>query len=221
MKCAAIIVAAGSGTRFKSRIPKPFVLLKRKPLIVHCLTVLERSITIDGIVIVGHESCLSRFKTLTKKFKKVITVTSGGMTRSDSVKCGLAALDATFDHVLVHDAARPLIDEAMLNRVSEALANSTAVITAVPVKATIKEVDLKKMRVVRTVPRVSLWEVQTPQGFKRSLLEKAHAQVFEGEATDDAMLVEHLGVKVKVVMGDYRNIKITTPEDLRMAKALC
>ncbi len=220
MKCAVIIVAAGSGTRFGSTTPKPFVLLEKKPLIVHSLTVFERCINIGSIVIVGHEDHLARFKALAKKFKKVSAIVSGGASRADSVKYGLAAVDGLYDHVLVHDAARPLIDIAMLTRIIAALERSPAVICAVPAKATIKEVDAKSMTVTRTLPRASLWEVQTPQGFKRSLLEKAHGQEFRGEATDDAMLVEHLGVKVKVVKGDYRNIKITTPEDLLLAQVL-
>ncbi len=220
MKCAMIIVAAGSGTRFKSKTPKPFVLLRKKPLIVHSLTVFERCINIDSIVIVGHGDYLAKFKAIAKRFKKVTAVVKGGATRADSVKQGLKAIDQTCDIVCVHDAARPLVNLDMMARIFDALKKSPAVITAVPAKATIKEVSLKTMNVVRTLPRATLWEVQTPQGFSRVMLEKAHARATRFEATDDAMLLEHLGVKVKVVMGDYRNIKITTPEDLLMADVL-
>ncbi len=220
MRCAVIIVAGGSGTRFKSKVPKSFVMLKGKPLIAHSLTVFQSCSTIKGIVIVGHVDFMRRFNVLAKKFNKVVAVAKGGETRAGSVKNGLAALGIEYDHVLVHDAARPLVSREMLTRMIDALKDHPAVITAVPVKATIKQVNDKTMTVQKTLPRSLLWEVQTPQGFKRSLLEKAHQQRFKGEATDDAMLVEHLGVKVKVVAGDYRNIKITTPEDLLLAKAL-
>lgn len=220
MKCAVIIVAAGKSARFKSIIPKPFALLKKIPLIVHSLTVFDRSRMIDSIVIVGSEDYLGRLTMLAKKFKKVRSIVKGGLTRADSVANGLKAINPSCDYVLVHDAARPLINAEIIGRIIVALTKSLAVIVAVPVKPTIKQVDVKSMQVIKTIPRDSLWEVQTPQGFKRSILEKAHANRKKSLATDDAMLVEQLGIKVKVVMGDYRNLKVTTPEDLLIAKAL-
>ena len=220
MTVTVIIVAGGSGTRFKSKTLKPFVLLKGKPLITHSLRIFEQNKAINGIIIVGHQAYLKRFEALARSFKKVHAVVPGGETRAQSVKQGLAAVDAETDIVLVHDAARPLVNQAIIDRLVAALVKNKAVIAAVPVKATIKQVNAKTQYVEETLKRDLLWDVQTPQGFHKDILIKAHAQAFKGEATDDAMLVENLGVKVKVVMGDYRNIKITTPEDLIIAKTL-
>ena len=220
MKVQVIIVAGGVGTRFKSKVPKSFVLLKGKPLIAHSLSVFQHSKEIDSVIVVGHKDHLSKFGRLSRSFKKISAVVSGGASRADSVKCGLAVADVDTDIVLVHDAARPLIDAAMLVRLMNALRTHKAAIVAVPVKATIKKVNAKTSMVEETLRRDQLWDVQTPQGFHKDVLVKAHAKKFQGEATDDAMLVERLGIKVGVVMGDYRNIKITTPEDLKIAKNL-
>ncbi|HLD88448.1 MAG TPA: 2-C-methyl-D-erythritol 4-phosphate cytidylyltransferase, partial [Candidatus Omnitrophota bacterium] len=114
----------------------------------------------------------------------------------------------------------PLVNADIVQRLVTALKKHKAVIAAVPVKATVKQVNAKTLRVERTLQRSLLWEAQTPQGFHKDILVKAHQQKFKGQATDDAMLVERLGVGVKVVMGDYRNIKITTPEDLAIVEGL-
>ena len=220
MNIQMIIVAAGSGIRFGSKIPKALVLLRGKPLIAHSLTIFEQIPAINGIIVVGHNGYLGRFEAVSRRFKKVRVVVAGGKARADSVKCGLAVLDADTDIVLVHDAARPLIDSAIIERLVKALGKNKAVIAAVPVKATVKKVDPKTLGVMETLRRDLLWEAQTPQGFHKDVLVKAHARKFKGEAFDDAMLVEWMGVKVKVVMGNYRNIKITTPEDMTMAKGL-
>ncbi len=220
MRTQVIIVAGGSGTRFKSTIPKSFVLLKGMPVVAHSLAVFQKSSLINSIIIVGHKDYLEKYQALAKQFTKISAVVLGGATRADSVKSGLMALEADTDIVLVHDAARPLIDKAMLERLLDALKKDKAAIVAVPVKATIKKVNARTLIVEETPRRDLLWDVQTPQGFRKDVLVKAHARKFKSEATDDAMLVEHLGVKVKVVMGDYRNIKITTPEDLLVAKGL-
>ncbi len=219
MNLSVIIVAAGLGTRFKSKAPKALVLFKKKALIEYSLSVFQKMKAIQSIVIVGHKDHLKRFEGLHRDFGKVSAVVSGGATRSDSVKCGLAAVGEA-EIVLVHDAARPLVDAGMVNRLLAALKTHKAAITAVPVKATIKQVNAKTMTVDRTLPRNLLWDVQTPQGFDRAVLVQAHAKKFTAQATDDAILVEHLGVPVKVVMGSYRNIKITTPEDLAIAEGL-
>ncbi len=223
MNIQVIIVAAGSGIRFRSKTPKPFVLLRGRPLIAHSLKNFERCGRINGIIVVGHKDLLGRFEALCRSFKKVRAIVAGGKMRADSVKCGLKVLDADTDIVLVHDAARPLVDGAMIERLLAALRQNKAAIVAVPVKPTIKKVNPKTLTVEETLQRDLLWEVQTPQGFHKDILIKAHAKAGTSttfEATDDAMLVEKLGIKVKVVMGDYRNIKITTPEDLKITQAL-
>ena len=219
-KTQVIIAAAGSGTRFRSRVPKPFVLLKGKALIARSLAVFQRSEVIDSVIVVGHKDYLGRFEVLRRRFKKIRRVVAGGDTRAASVKCALRALDADTDIVLVHDAARPLIDTAMVERLVQALCKHKAAILGVPVKPTVKMVASKTLFVRQTLRRDALWEAQTPQGFHKDILVRAHGRAFKGDATDDAMQVERMGVMVKVVMGDYRNIKITTPEDLAIAGVL-
>ncbi len=215
---AVIIVAAGSGMRFKSKTPKALAMLKNWPLIHHSLHIFEHIPSIHDIIVVGRKEDLRRFESLHSRFKKIRAIVPGGKTRADSVKCGLLALDSKTAMVLVHDAARPLISQALVLRLIAAVRRHKAAIVAVPVKATVKEVDAKGW-IKHTPKRSYLWEAQTPQGFEANLLVRAH-QRKGGDATDDAMLVERLGTKVKVVMGDYRNIKITTPEDLCIAKEI-
>jgi len=220
VKTEVIVVAAGLGRRLNSKVPKALVLLKAKPLISYCLKVFEGHHAIDGVVIVGAAGHLSRFVRLTRPFKKVRAIVPGGARRSDSVRNGLKALSPDTDIVLVHDAARPFIDHAMIDRLFASLNKNKAVIVGVPVKFTVKKVDRKTLIIQETPLRELLWEAQTPQGFHKEVLLKAHVRKFKEEATDDAVLVERMGGKVKMVMGDYRNIKITTPEDMILAQQL-
>lgn len=218
-KVQVIVVAGGMGTRLKSSVPKPLVLLKRKPLIEYCLHVFEKSKAINSIIIVGSQPFLPRFKKICKSFSKVKAIVAGGENRSDSVKAGLQMVDSDTQAVLIHDAARPFIDTSMINQLLIALDSYEAAIVGVPVKATIKQVDKKSGVIVKTLDRSSLIEVQTPQAFRLNILQKAHRKKLTKEITDDAMLVESLGHRVYTVMGSYRNIKITTPEDLNIATA--
>ena len=151
------------------------------------------------------------------KIKKII---DGGATRSISVFNGLKELDDDTELVLIHDGARPLVSEALVEESIKSCYDEAAVIAAVPVKPTIKRVSPQDHYVEATLNRSMLWEVQTPQVFRKDVILKAHRQVLDPEATDDAFLVEQLGEKVKVITGDYRNIKITTQEDLVMAQSL-
>ena len=218
-KTQVIIVAAGLGTRFKSAVPKPFVLLGKKTILSYSLNVFERCAQVDGVIIVGHRQFIKECVRIAKPFKKIKQIVSGGATRADSVKAGLACLDADTGYVLVHDAARPFVDSAMISRLIGALKTYACAIVGIPVKATIKRVSQADV-VLETPPRDVLREIQTPQAFRRQILVQAHQKPFKGEATDDAVLVEALGQKVKIVMGSYKNIKITTPEDLEIAKQL-
>ncbi|MCK4881837.1 MAG: 2-C-methyl-D-erythritol 4-phosphate cytidylyltransferase [Candidatus Omnitrophica bacterium] len=223
MKIQAIIPTAGIGARLKTGLPKPLVELCGKPLCAHTLEAFERSPVIDSIVLVGHADQLFELGNIVKQYqlKKVTKIVAGGETRCESVSKGLAVLDADADIVVVHDGARPLVS---LETISDAVAlcrEAEAVVVAVPVKSTIKRVNQKDLSVEETLDREGLWEIQTPQVFKKDILIKAHAQKQEGVPTDDAMMVEQLGVRVKVFSGDYRNIKITTQEDLTVAEAFC
>jgi len=220
MKTEIIVVAAGLGLRLNAKVPKAFVLLKDHPLLVYCLKVFNKHPDISGIVLVGVKEHLRVFDRLAFPFKKVRAVVAGGALRSDSVKCGLKALSPDAGIVLVHDAARPFIDNASIDRLLATLKKNKAAILGVPVKFTVKKVDRKTLNIQETPSRDLLWEAQTPQGFHKDLLVKAHAKKSKEEATDDAMMVERLGIKVKMVKGSYRNIKITTPEDIILARQL-
>ena len=220
MKTEVIIVAAGQGTRLNAKLPKALVLLKGRPLVSYSLKVFENHPGIDGVVVIGAEGALPDFIRVTRVFKKVRAVVAGGLMRSDSVKCGLKVLSADTDLVLVHDAARPFVDDAMVDRLLAVLKKNKAAIVGVPVKCTVKMVNRKNLNIESTPDRDLLWEAQTPQGFHKDVLVKAHAKKCKDEATDDAMLVERMGGKVKMVMGSYRNIKVTTQEDIILAQQL-
>ena len=222
MKVQVVLVAAGSGTRLKAAKPKALVLLKGKPLVWYSLKAFETSKLITGVIVVGHPDHMGSFRRIIAKghFKKVAAVTPGGETRSDSVGCGLRCVDKNTEVVIVHDAARPLITQKMISDSVAAMKTQEAAIAAVPVKATIKKADPKNLFVTETLLRNTLWEVQTPQTFRRNVLDKAHQVKACCDPTDDAMLVEKMGGRVKIIPGDYKNIKITTAEDLLLAKIL-
>ena len=220
MKVQVILVAAGSGTRLKASKPKALVLLNGQPLIWYSLKAFERSKLVSSVIVVAHPDHLASFRKVVDKasFKKVCAITPGGETRSDSVACGLCCVDKNTEVVMVHDAARPLITQKMIMDSLAVMGAQQAAIVAVPVKATIKKADPKNLFVTETLLRETLWEVQTPQTFRRNILDQAHQKKLCCDPTDDAMLVEKMGVKVKVVAGDYKNIKVTTAEDLALAK---
>jgi len=226
MKVAAIVAAAGKGERLKSKVHKPFVALGKDPILLHALRVLDKSNLIGEIIVVAHQADLPKARLLLKKakLKKFKDIVAGGKRRMDSVKNGLAAVSEDADYVIIHDGCRPFIDNKMISSVLDAAEIFGAAIVGVPVKPTIKETE-KGNFVAATLKREVLVDVQTPQAFRKDILLRAYDRAFaegaEGaDATDDAALVERLGIKVKVVDGSYRNIKITTPEDLRYAKML-
>ncbi len=220
-KTQAIVVAAGSGTRLKTSVPKPLVKLRGLPIIVYSLRILEKSFSIDGIILVGAQENLKKFQKLVSRyrFKKISRIVAGGATRAISVFRGLESLDDDTRYVLIHDAARPFVSADIVKKAIQTCYKEAAVVAAVPVKSTIKRVNPKTSVIAETLDRRGLWEIQTPQVFRRDIIMKAHRDVRDAHATDDALLVERLGKKVKVVMGDYRNIKITTPEDLVIAES--
>ena len=221
MKVEVILPAAGVGRRLNTSSPKALVLLNSHPLIAHTLKVFEKNSLVDRVIVAGHESSLGAIEALVKeyKFAKVKRVVAGGKTRGDSVKNGLSILDDDTRLVVIHDAARPFLSGDVLKHSIRSAERHHAVIVAVPVKSTMKKVDLASMTVVETLNRESIWEVQTPQVFKKEIILKAHRKRQESDPTDDALLVERLGIKVHIVRGEYRNIKITTQEDLLAAEA--
>ncbi|MDP2652951.1 MAG: 2-C-methyl-D-erythritol 4-phosphate cytidylyltransferase [Candidatus Omnitrophota bacterium] len=222
IKIQVIIPAAGSGTRLKASVAKPLVLLAGKPLVVHSLEVFQKSPVIHSIIVVTRRGLIGRFQALAKRFRisKVVKILAGGATRSDSVYEGLKAVDADTDVVAVHDAARPLLSAEVLSRALQLCRKEPAVIVAVPVKSTVKKADPKNLHVLETLPRDVLWEAQTPQIFRKDILFRAHQARLCCEPTDDAVLVEKMGVRVKILKGDDRNIKVTTRTDLAVAEVL-
>jgi len=216
----AIIPTAGTGTRFGGQKPKPLAVLLGKPVIVRTLEVFEHSPLIEGVILIVHEGWIKDYEAEISKhaLRKVKAVVPGGDTRTQSVRNGLARLGSGVDVVMVHDGVRPLVTPEVIAAGLEAVKATGAAIAVVAVKPTIKVVDPRTQAVTETLDRDLLWEVQTPQVFARELLERAYREDRDG-ATDDAVLVERLGITVKVYPGSLKNIKITTPEDLVVAEA--
>ena len=220
MSVTAIILAAGKGERFGSRISKPLVELAGKPILWYSLRRLARHRSVTDIVVVVNKKNRAQITRVIKKYRilKVSRLVLGGRRRQDSVRRGLAAVGQACDLVLIHDSGRPFIEQGFLSAVIEEARAGGAAIIGVPVKATIKKVRARK--VAETPDRSLLWEIQTPQVFRRRLICKAYDTFWRQDATDDASMVERLGEPVAVVMGSYNNIKITTPEDLTAARAI-
>ncbi|MCX5703881.1 MAG: 2-C-methyl-D-erythritol 4-phosphate cytidylyltransferase [Candidatus Omnitrophica bacterium] len=248
---SAIVLAAGRGLRFsrpnsftpgggippsvrryagRAKVSKPLVKIDSQPLIIYCLKTLSSHLYIKDIVlVVNAENKEAIVREIARyKITKIKRVVMGGPRRQDSVKSGLKAQGAYADLVLIHDAARPFIDKGMVGSVIREAQTCGAAIVGVPVKATIKQVirsggqeARSRFAVEKTLDRSRLWEIQTPQVFKKDLILRAYKKfASHTEVTDDAMLVERLGVKVSIVLGSYNNIKITTPEDLVLAQGI-
>ena len=212
-KSAAIIAGAGLGNRLGAKIPKALIQIEGISLVERAFTSLSR--VVDEIVITAPDGYADEFRKIVGDSAKVIT---GGLLRSDSVKLAVAALSPSVEFVLVHDAARGLATSELAKRVLvELQSGGSAVIPTLPVVDTIKEVDGAGF--VRNTPdRNSLRAVQTPQGFALSVLRRAHEA--SEDATDDAALVEALGIKVKTIPGEALAMKVTNPEDIALAISL-
>ncbi|MEO3947957.1 2-C-methyl-D-erythritol 4-phosphate cytidylyltransferase [Gorillibacterium sp. CAU 1737] len=217
-----VMLAGGRGSRMKSAESKQFLLVAGKPILVHALERFEEQPETACIVLVAAEGELERCRHLVNQhgIHKVTAIVQGGAERQDSVACGLKALPAEVEWVMVHDAARPFAAAEDIRACAAAAVEEGAAILAVPVKDTIKTADARR-RVTATPDRSTLWAVQTPQAFRRRVLEEAHAAALDEGClgTDDASLVERIGGTVRIVPGSYENIKITTPEDLQWAEA--
>ena len=210
----AIVTAAGSGERLGAGIPKAFVDLAGSTMLEHAVNGLLASGVIDTVIVAVPESLVDKTTAL---LAGRATVVAGGAERPDSVRLALQAVDEA-DFVLVHDAARPLTPADQIQRVVAALGEGLrAVIPVLPVTDTIKAVDANGA-VLGTPERAGLRAVQTPQGFETALLRRAYQQ--SASVTDDASLVENLGVPVHTVAGDPLAFKVTTPLDLRLARAV-
>ena len=214
-RVSAIIAAAGEGQRFGS--PKQFAPLGGKLVLDWCLEAFEAHAEVDEVILVVKDE--AKGKEYLQRYGKVSAVVRGGERRQDSVLSGFQQIDpAQAEIVLVHDGVRPFISEELISRVIKAARERGAVIPVIPVEDTIKIVEGEEVK--RTLEREKLFRVQTPQGFLYSTLkkalDKASGEGFYG--TDEASLVERAGERVAVVQGDVRNIKVTTPEHLKMAE---
>lgn len=220
MKAQAIIPAAGSGTRMKSSVAKLLVKINGIPMLAHTLRIFERTPKIDSVVLVVSKALQARIKALVAhyKFKKVKHIVLGGKTRQQSVFKGLCVLDDDTKFVVIHDGARPCVDKKDIEKAVAMAAKVDCVSLAVPIKPTVKAVNPKTLMVEKTLERRRLWEVQTPQVCKVDRILKAHKRFKGSESTDDAALIERLGGRVKILPGSYKNIKITTTEDLVLAR---
>ena len=212
-----VIVAAGRSTRMGG-VDKTFAPILGLPLVAHTIDRFEASPQVDQVVLVLAAESLDRGRKLVleRGYRKVAHVCAGGERRQDSVRNGLELLSPC-DWVLVHDGARPCLDQAMLERGLNAATECGAAVAGVPVKDTIKLVSPDQM-VQETPDRSLLWAAQTPQVFRFSMLLEAH-RTCTADVTDDASLVESLGYPVKMFQGSFQNIKVTTAEDLVIAEA--
>lgn len=218
-KVSVIVPAAGSGQRFGGKHNKIFQRLKGQPVFIRTLEMFTSRDDVVQVQLVASEADLPEIK---ERFGgnlgfMGVSLTAGGATRTQSVTNALAKVDPEADLVCVHDAVRPCVSSLWIDAVFNEASKSGAAILAYPVHGTLKKVSAAGV-IDETVPRADLWEAQTPQVFRRDLLMRAYAS--PREATDDAALVEALGHGVTVVMGDPRNIKITTPGDLALAEAV-
>ncbi len=217
---SAIIVAAGSGTRFGSLIPKQFLEIGGKPLLTHTLERFESCAAIDEIVLVLSAAEIENFQIIAKKFhlKKPVKIISGGETRAASVLNGLNSIDAeSAEIVAVHDGARPLVATEEITRTIEKARQTGAACLVAAVTDTIKQVS--DGVIVGTIDRLKLRRALTPQCFRYEILKRAFAENEIGEMiTDECFLVEKLGYEIAVVEGSAKNIKVTMPEDFILAE---
>jgi len=217
-RTGAVVVAAGSSRRMEG-VDKVFTPLAGEPLLAHVLRVFEECRLVDEVVVVLSAARLERGRELvtTQGLSKVTALCLGGERRQDSVAQGLSKLgDCCW--VVIHDGARPCVTADLVERGLDEARQTGAAIAAVPVKETLKVVDAE--RLIRDTPkRGSFWLAQTPQVFRFDIMVQAHQQV-KDEVTDDAAMAEALGHEVRVYMGSYANVKVTTPEDLALAEII-
>jgi len=222
LSAAAIIPAAGFGTRMNLEHPKQYHLLAGVPILIRTVRAFMSNNRMNRIVVVVPADRLEESKNLFQSHNMVapkLSIVAGGRRRQDSVLAGLSTLGEETDIVLVHDGARPLVGQDVIERCYLAACKDGAGIAAVPVKDTLKRED-QNGRVAATVDRTSLWQAQTPQAVQKKLLEKAYLLNGEADVTDESSLLEKAAIPVTLVEGSETNIKITRPEDLLLAEKI-
>ena len=222
MSVSAVIVAAGISKRMNDGVDKLAVQLNGKPLLAWTISRFESTEIIDEIIVVTREDEIEKVEEMTRSegFRKVSSVVKGGAYRQQSTRNGIDATSNDSDVVLIHDGARPLIRSSDIKSIAESAEENGAALLAVPSKDTVKEVQ--NGIVTQTLPRDSVWLAQTPQGFRKELLQEALSSA-EKEGyfgTDEASLVERIGKDVTIVEGHSSNIKVTFAEDIRIVRSL-
>jgi 2-C-methyl-D-erythritol 4-phosphate cytidylyltransferase len=218
---AAIIVAGGKGLRFGGAIRKQYIMLRGRPILWWSARAFEKSPSTGAIILVVPAEDVKRIQTMVRawRFPKIVLVVEGGRERRDSVRSGLRALGTKWRYVSVHDAVRPLVNVETIESCLKSARRFGAALAACPSKDTLKIADAHGW--VRSSPaRETVWLAQTPQTFRRDWLEKAHAKGIHWPVTDDAQMVERLGHRVKIVPAPVENLKVTTPMDFMIAKAV-
>jgi 2-C-methyl-D-erythritol 4-phosphate cytidylyltransferase len=224
MKTVALIPAGGAGTRMECAIPKQYLLLRGIPILVHTLIAIQNIPSVDDIYLIlpGEDLEKAKNEILERyRFSKVSRVLAGGKYRQDSVKNGIDAVGADHDIILIHDGVRPFVSQALVESAIREAAETGAVTSGVPVKDTVKTVDVFG-HVGETLKRDQIWLTQTPQAFQSLLIKDAYKCAYKDNyyANDDAALVERIGVKVKMILGSYDNIKITTKMDIKWGELI-
>ncbi|WP_440897220.1 2-C-methyl-D-erythritol 4-phosphate cytidylyltransferase [Amphibacillus sp. Q70] len=213
-----IILAAGMGQRMQADCNKPFVMLRNKPVLIHTMTVFDQDPMCEEIVLVIRVKDQTNVEAILAKaaFKTAIKLVYGGRERQDSVYNGLNKIEDHNKLIFIHDGARPFVSQESLDRLNKVASENGAALLAVPAKETIKR---KNGCLIETLDRTKLYIAQTPQAFSYHKIMQAHQLARETffYGTDDASLVERIDESVKLVQGDYHNIKMTTPEDLDLA----
>lgn len=220
MHVGVIIVAAGRSERMRSSVPKPLLELRGRSLLRYSVQAFDAHPLVSELVVVLPADLVHEGRSLVGSTSRPCHVVPGGARRQDSVRHGFDRISGAADLVLIHDAARPFVDDPLIDRVIQAAHEDGAAVPAVPARDTVKRVDDDRRLVRETIARNQIWLAQTPQGFRRQVLVAAmQAADPSVDVTDDAMMVERAGYPVRVVDGDERNVKITTPEDLASARA--
>jgi len=216
-----VIAGGGRGIRLGGKTPKQFLPLHGVPILLRTIMIFDRHPEVSQIVVVVPPASTAKTERIVRRSgcRKVVRVVAGGAERQASVRRGMEAFPKSPGIILVHDAVRPFVSRASITAVIRAAAHHGAAVVGVRVTDTIKTEGPDGFY-RETLDRNRLWAVQTPQGFRRRLLERAHAEAAKTGflGTDEASLAERIGIRVRIVEGEYGNLKITTREDLKLAQ---
>jgi 2-C-methyl-D-erythritol 4-phosphate cytidylyltransferase len=223
MRIVALIAAAGQGRRLAAAVAKQYLSVGGMPILARTLRVFDENPLVGGIVLAvgaGQREALEEKVLRSYPCRKLVEVVTGGVERQESVARALEAVSPGCEVVVIHDGVRPFLSQEVLTAVIEAARRSGAAMAAIPARDTVKEVEAGRVRA--TLDRSRIWLAQTPQAFRTDLIRRAHeAAAREGiQGTDDAALVERLGVSVEIVPGSEENMKVTTTADLILAEAV-